>query len=128
MPMTADLARFRFSDEQTRGIAGQRVLITGAGKDRGLGQALTLAAGLGGAASVGVHFHRSYIDGFDLVDALRAEGVAAFPVQADVTNMGDLWASRSYIIEQIGGPPDLVVCNSGLTEKGYSFGRALQRR
>jgi NAD(P)-dependent dehydrogenase (short-subunit alcohol dehydrogenase family) len=126
MPMTADLAMFRLTAEQTSGIAGRRVLITGAGKDRGLGQALALAVGLGGAASVGVHFHRSYTDGFDLVDALRAEGVAAFPVQADVTNMGDLWGSRSYIIDQMGGPPDLVVCNSGLSEKGYAFGRALR--
>lgn len=108
-------------------MAGKRVLITGSGKDGGIGQAFALAAGLNGAASVCVHFHRSYTDGFDLVNALRALGVEAFPVQADVTNTGDLWASRSYIIEQMGGlPPDLVICNSGLTEKGYSFGRALK--
>lgn len=126
MAFTADLAKFRFSAEQTAGVAGRRVLITGAGKDGGLGQALALAAGLGGAASIGIHFHRSYTDGFDLVNALRAEGVNAFPVQADVTNMGDLWATRTYIIEHLGGPPDVVVCNSGLTERGYSFGRALK--
>jgi NAD(P)-dependent dehydrogenase (short-subunit alcohol dehydrogenase family) len=62
-----------------------------------------------------------------LVHALRHEGVNAFPVQADVANMGDLWATRSYVIEQMGGlPPNLVICNSGLTEKGYAFGRALR--
>jgi NAD(P)-dependent dehydrogenase (short-subunit alcohol dehydrogenase family) len=126
MPFTVDISRFRFAADKGAGVAGRRVLITGAGKDGGLGQALALAAGLSGAASVGVHFHRSYVDGFDLVDRLRAEGVEAFPVQADVTNMGDLWATRSYVIEQMGAPPDLVVCNSGLTEKGYSFGRALR--
>ncbi len=126
MAFTADLAKFRFSSDLTAGVEGRRVLITGAGKDGGFGQALTLAAGLGGAASVGVHFHRSYADGFDLVNALKAEGVNAFPVQADVTNMGDLWATRTYIIEHLGGPPDVVICNSGLTEKGYSFGRALK--
>src|SRR5262245_310090 len=114
MAFTADLNKFRFSPEQTAGLKDKRVLITGAGKDGGLGQALTLAAGLGGAASVGVHFHRSYKDGFDLVEALRAEGIHAFPIQADVTNPGDLWATRSYIIDQMGAPPDLVVCNSGL--------------
>jgi hypothetical protein len=76
---------------------------------------------------VGVHFNRSYSDGFDLVAALESAGVKAFPLQADVTNVGDLWASRSYVIEQMGGlPPNLVVCNSGLTERGYSFGRALR--
>ncbi|MGH9023473.1 MAG: SDR family NAD(P)-dependent oxidoreductase [Acidimicrobiia bacterium] len=126
MPFTADLSKFRPSPERGAGVAGRRVLITGAGKDGGLGQALALAAGLGGAASVGVHFHRSYVDGFDLVDRLASEGIPAFPVQADVTNMGDLWATRSYVIEQMGGAPDLVVCNSGLTETGYSFGRALR--
>jgi NAD(P)-dependent dehydrogenase (short-subunit alcohol dehydrogenase family) len=123
MAYTAESDKFRF-EHLREGVAGKRVLITGAGKDGGIGQAFTLAAGLNGAASVCVHFHRSYTDGFDLVNALRDQGVEAFPCQADVTNMGDLWASRSYIIEQMGGlPPDLIVCNSGLTEKGYSFGR-----
>jgi len=108
------------------GVTGKRVLISGAGKDGSMGQAFALAAGLNGAASVGVHFHTSYNDGLDLVDYLRGEGVNAFPVQADVTNMGDLWATRTYIMEKMGGAPNLVICNSGLTEKGYSFGRALR--
>lgn len=127
MAFTVDPSRFRFASDLAAGVRGRRVLITGAGRDGGLGQAFALAAGLNGAAAVGVHFHRSSSDGFELVDALRAQGVEAFPVQADVTNMGDLWATRSYVIEQLGGvPPDLVVCNSGLSEAGYSFGRALR--
>lgn len=127
MGFTAEPEKFRFNDALKAGVAGKRVLITGAGKDGGLGQAFALVAGLNGAASVAIHFHRSYPDGFDLVEALRKEGVNAFPVQADVTNLGDLWASRTYIIEQMGGkPPNLVICNSGLTEKGYTLGRALR--
>jgi NAD(P)-dependent dehydrogenase (short-subunit alcohol dehydrogenase family) len=127
MAFTVESNRFRFAPELGAGVAGKRVLITGAGKDRGLGQALALATGLNGAAKVGVHFHSSYVDAFDLVQALRKEGVDAFPVHADVTNLGDLWAMRSYVIEQMGGlPPNLVVCNSGLTETGYAFGRALR--
>jgi len=127
MAFSVQVDKFRFREDLHGGVAGKRVLITGAGKDGGLGQAFALAAGLNGAAAVGVHFHRSYVDGFDLVEALRKEGVNAFPVQADVTNMGDLWATRSYVIEQMGGlPPNLLICNSGLTEKGYSFGRALR--
>ena len=128
MAFTVDLDKFRFSEAMRAGVDGKRVLITGAGKDGGLGQAFALAAGLNGADAVGVHFHRSSHDGFDLVGALESAGVRAFPLQADVTNFGDLWASRSYVIEQFGGlPPDLVVCNSGLTERGYSFGRALKQ-
>ena len=124
---TADTEQFRFADGLRAGFVDKRVLITGAGKDGGIGQAFALAAGLNGAASVGVHFHRSYEDGFDLVERLQAEGVNAFPVQADVTNLRDLWAIRSYVIEQMGGlPPNLVICNSGLTETGYSLGRALR--
>ncbi len=127
MAFSVQTERFQFNAELSKGVAGKRVLITGAGKDGGLGQAFALAAGLNGAASVGVHFHRSYVDGFDLVSTLRDAGINAFPVQADVTNMGDLWATRSYVIEQMGGlPPNLLICNSGLTEKGYSFGRALR--
>jgi len=127
MAFSVQVNGFRFSEELRTGVIGKRVFISGAGKDGGLGQAFALAAGLNGAAAVGVHFHRSYVDGFDLVQALRNEGVNAFPVQADVTNMGDLWATRSYVIEQMGGlPPNLLICNSGLTEKGYSFGRALR--
>lgn len=124
---TANEQLFRFDPSLGAGFDGQRVLITGAGRDGGIGQAFALAAGLNGAASVGVHFHRSYEDGFDLVEKLEAQGVNAFPLQADVTNLRDLWATRSYVIEQMGGlPPSLVICNSGLTESGYSFGRALR--
>ncbi len=126
MGFTANYEDFRFAPDCAPAFAGKRVFITGSGKDRGIGQALALAAAANGAASVGVHFHSSYRDGFDLVAALRARGAQAFAVQADVTSTKDLWASRSYIIEQMGDrTPDLVICNSGLTEKGYRFGRAL---
>ncbi|OAI40969.1 hypothetical protein AYO38_00885 [bacterium SCGC AG-212-C10] len=126
MAFTVDTAKFRFGPDLATGVQGKRVLISGAGKDGGIGQAFALAAGLNGAASVAVHFHRSYDDGLDLVEQLRAAGVNAFPLQADVNNLGDLWATRSYVIDHMGGPPNLVICNSGLSEKGYSFGRALR--
>mgnify|MGYP001302552173 CR=1 FL=1 len=123
MAFTVDPAKFRYGPELAAGVKGKRVLITGAGKDNGLGQSFALAAGLNGAEAVAVHYNRSYQDAFDLVEQLRAAGVNAFPLQADVTNMSDLWASRRHVIEKMGGPPNLVICNSGLTEKGYSFGR-----
>ena len=126
MAFTADTKKFEFGDAYKSAFAGKRVLITGSGKDGGIGQALALAAAANGASVVGVHFHSSYRDGFDLVDAIRDMGVDAFALQADVTSLSDLWASRSYIIEHMGGKsPDVIVCNSGLSEKGYRFGRAL---
>lgn len=126
MAFTADYERFRFSDDYASAFAGKRVFISGSGKDHGVGQALALAAAANGAEVVGVHFHRSYRDGFDMVEALRERGHKAFAVQADVTSTKDLWESRGYTIEQMGGKgPNLIICNSGLTEKGYRFGRAL---
>lgn len=107
-------------------VAGRRVFITGSGKHHGLGQAFAFAAGLSGAASVAVHFHGSYEDGLatvDLINAVAGEG-CAFPVQADVTNPRDVWAMRSYVIDKMGGPPDLLICNSGRSEDGYVLGKA----
>ena len=129
MAFTADFDKFRFPATAGSAFKDKCVLITGSGKDGGIGQGLALAAAANGAAVVGVHVHNSYRDGFDLVEAIRAQGVKAYVVQADVTNTRDLWASRSYIIEQNGNKaPDLVICNSGLTEKGYRFGRALPEK
>ncbi len=126
MAFTAKFEQFKYPEKNGATFAGKRVLITGSGKDGGIGQALALAAAANGAEVVGVHFHSSYRDGFDLVDAIKARGTKAFALQADVTNSRDLWASRSYVIEEMGGKgPDVIVCNSGLTEKGYRFGRAL---
>ena len=126
MAFTADTSQFDFGGVHAEAFAGKRVLITGSGKDGGLGQGVALAAAMNGAEAVGVHFNSSYRDGFDLVDAIRDQGVHAFALQADVTSHTDLWASRSYTIEQMGGHiPDVIICNSGLTESGYRFGRSL---
>ncbi len=125
VPVPSDLTRFRFPEPVAAGVRGRRVLITGAGKHHGLGQAFAFASALNGASAVGVHFHRSYTDGLETVEAIRAAGCAAFPVQADVTSPGDLWATRGHVIRKLGGEvPDLLICNSGLSERGYLLGRA----
>jgi NADP-dependent 3-hydroxy acid dehydrogenase YdfG len=127
LAFSLDIDRFRFSPALAEGVKGKRVLISGAGRDGGMGQGFALAAGLNGASHVAVHYHSSYSDALDLVDVLQAQGINAFPVQADVTNLSELWASRAYIVEHMGGlPPDLVICNSGLSESGYAFGRPLR--
>ncbi len=125
MALSVNPEAFKVSPDLAKGIEGKRVLITGAGKDRGIGQALALACGLNGAASVGVHFHSSYGDGLDTVDAINREGGNAFPVQANVINTSDVWSIRSYVIRRMGGlPPNFLICNSGLSERGYLLGIA----
>ena len=125
MALTVNLEALKVSAELAKGIEGKRVLITGAGKDGGIGQALAMACGLNGAASVGVHFHSSYADGLDTVDAINRAGGNAFPVQADVTNSSDVWSIRSYVIRKMDGlPPNVLICNSGLAERGYLLGIA----
>ncbi len=125
MAFTVNPRAFKVSPDLTKGIEGKRVLITGAGKDRGIGQAFALACGLNGAASVGVHFHSSYADGLDTVEAINQAGGNAFPIQADVTNTSDVWSIRSYVIRKLGDlPPNLLICNSGLSERGYLLGIA----
>src|SRR5262249_40006828 len=121
MALRVNESSFRFPPEVSAGIAGKRVLITGAG--RGLGQGFALAAGLNRAASVGVHFHSSYNEGLETVEVINQLGGNAFPIQADVTNTSDVWSIRSYVIRKMGGlPPNLLICNSGLSERGYLLG------
>ena len=121
---TPDPRPFTLPADIAATVAGRRVFITGSGKHHGLGQAFAYAAGLSGAAAVAVHFHASYEEGLQTVDAINAAGGKAFPVQADVTNPRDVWAMRSYVIDKMDGPPDLLICNSGRSEDGYVFGKA----
>ncbi len=126
MSFDVDIQKFNFNKKT---FSGKRVLITGSGKNGGLGQALALGSLLNGAKTVGIHFHSSYRDGFEMVDAMRAQGFDVFAMQADVTNTRDLWASRGFVKEQMGGKgPDILICNSGLSEAGYRFGRALPEK
>ena len=125
MSQPVDIKSFQFDSNLTQGIEGKRILITGSGKHQGLGQAFALACGLNKAKYVGVHFNGSYEDGLETVDLINQHGGNAFPVQADVTNTAEVWGIRSYVIKKMGGlPPNLLICNSGITERGYILGRA----
>lgn len=122
-----DPRSFRLHPDLAAAVKGKRIFITGSGKHQGLGQAFAFAAGLSGARSVAVHFHGSYADGLETVDLINAasgDDNLAFPVQADVTNPRDVWGIRSYVIGKMGGPPDLLICNSGRSEDGYVLGKA----
>ncbi len=127
--LTVNPKDFALADDIAAAVKGKRVLITGAGKDKGLGQAFALAAGLNGASSVGVHYYRSFEDAMATVQLINDNGGSAFPVQADVTSTNDVWATRSYVIRRMGGlPPNVVICNSGLSERGYILGRPPRER
>lgn len=122
--MTIDLQPFSF-DGRGESLRGRRVFITGSGKHGGLGQAMAFATAMAGAESVAVHFHGSYNDGLETVEAINDAGGNAFPVQADVTSPSEVWGLRSYVIDRMGGkPPNLLICNSGLSESGYVLGKA----
>ena len=99
MAFTADFEKYKFPESA---FEGRRVLITGSGKDGGIGQALALTAAANGAKVIGVHFNSNHYGGFDLVDVLAERGIEAFAMQANVTNTRDFWASRSYVVEQTG--------------------------
>ena len=101
MSFDVDINKFNFNRTT---FSEKRILITGSGKNGGLGQALALAALSNGAKTVGIHFNSSYRDGFEMVDAMRSQGFDVFAVQADVTNTRDLWASRGFIKESLRNP------------------------
>ena len=89
-----EINKFKFNRTT---FSGKRVLITGSGKNGGLGQGLALAALLNGAKTVGIHFNSSYRDGFEMVDKMRDQGFDVFAMQADVTNTRDLWAQEDLL-------------------------------
>ncbi len=124
MAYDLDPQRFRFEGAGAEAVRGKRVLITGSGKHGGLGQAFAYACALAGARAIGIHFYRSAAHGLETVERLRALGCDAFPVQADVTSPSEVWSIRSHVIRKLGGaPPELLICNSGLAERGYLLGR-----
>lgn len=98
-------------------LAGRRVLVTGG--SRGIGRATALACAAAGAA---VAFNwsrdedRSEAD--DAWAALRATGVAAHGVQADVADPDAVARLFAEVREALGGPPDVLVNNAAVTHDG----------
>jgi glucose 1-dehydrogenase len=93
-------------------LLGQKALVTGASS--GIGSAIALSLGEAGADVV-----INYVSGEDkaqgLAEEIRAEGVRAFAMRADVsdeTQVGDMFSS---MIEQL-GTIDILVNNAGLQQ------------
>lgn len=90
-------------------MTGKRALVTGAG--RRLGRAMALELGRRGF-DLGVHYNSSSEDAEDVVDELRAMGVKAVALQADLLDPQATDALVPRTAEALGGPLTVLVNNA----------------
>jgi 3-oxoacyl-[acyl-carrier protein] reductase len=91
----------------TRSVA----LVTGA--SRGIGRAVALELAKRGYA-VGVNYLRNEARATETVEAIRALGVEACALRADVSSASEV-AGMFWRLEETLGEPSVLVCNSGIT-------------
>jgi len=89
-------------------LHGRLALVTGGSGQLGRVMCRTLARC---GADVAVHYHRNREGAEGLVTELRATGVRAHAVQADVTLPADVRAMRDAVNAQL-GDPDIIVNNA----------------
>lgn len=95
-------------------IKGKTALVTGAAKR--IGRAISLALA-GEGVRVAAHYGTSAVEAADLVDVLRAKGVEAWSVQAD---LGDAAQAEALLekAETLAGPVDIVINNAAIFPSG----------
>jgi len=98
----------------TRSLAGQIALVTGAG--RRIGRAIALALGRRGA-SVVVHFNRSRPEADAVCNELTELGSRGWPVQADLSDPGDLSDLLTRAAE-IAGEVDVLINSASIFPAG----------
>lgn len=86
-------------------LAGLSVLVTGA--SRGIGRATATAFAEGGARVFGLARTEAALQALE-----REAGVA--PVPADLTDDASVWSALDELMENLGGPPDIVVNAAGV--------------
>ncbi len=91
------------------GLAGKRVLVTGASS--GIGRALALAFAASGAA-VAVHYHRDRAGAQAVIDAIRADDGTTVALQADLTQAAAADKLVRDAVAALGGL-DILVNNAG---------------
>ena len=89
-------------------LSGKIAVVTGASGQLGRVMARTLA---GCGADIAVHYHRNRDKAEEVAAQVRALGVRAVPVQADVTEEAGVRAMRDAIQQHL-GVPDILVNNA----------------
>ena len=99
------------SAPQARPLEGRKALVTGAGV--GIGLAAARALGSAGA-SVALHYYSHGRDAEISAEALRANGLRAVAIPADLSSAEEAVAVVDRAVEQLGGL-DILVNNAGVT-------------
>jgi glucose 1-dehydrogenase len=93
-------------------LLGQRALVTGASS--GIGRAIALSLGEAGADVV-INYVSDEDKALGLAEEIRAKGVRALALRADVSDEAQVGAMFSSMIEQL-GTIDILVNNAGLQQ------------
>lgn len=91
---------------------GKNALVTGAG--RGIGRSVALCLAKAGY-NVGVHYNASAEGALSLCEEIRAEGVEAIAIQANLADVTELGAMFDAFFAKF-GTIDVMVNNSGITQ------------
>lgn len=93
-------------------LKGKSALVTGA--SRGIGRAIALELGKQGA-NVAVNYAGNEAKADEVVQELKALGVEAFKIQADVSNEDQVKAMIKETVSQFGAI-DILINNAGITK------------
>jgi NAD(P)-dependent dehydrogenase (short-subunit alcohol dehydrogenase family) len=100
--------------QSSRSFSGKRTLVTGGAKRLGRETALALAEG---GASLAIHYNSSEGPAEALCEEIRGMGSEAFPVQADLSDPGEVMGLFAEAWDGLGGL-DFLVNNASIFPSG----------